>query len=240
MGAGRLQALYSRPGSLSVPTRRRNSPTTFAAQRRPGYRTCKGGTQSTLAACLPGCLSSSLAVHSGSVWLDQLRRTRQATKPERARESPVVGPHHWAVRASASSKSLVTFLVSLYFYGGVRSPLSPQSARPFATRKQPNPSVPSPPLPVAPTSKSTVLKPRDASAQAAAAPIMNFSHQYYGGAQPYSFIGIPPLTPSHSHSAGSDEFNNTNSNQSPPVRVPPRASYVWCRRRVADPHRSQA
>lgn len=45
---------------------------------------------------------------------------------------------------------------------------------------------------------------------------MNFSHQYYGGAQPYPFIGIPPLTPSHSNSAGTDEFNNTASNHSPP------------------------
>ncbi|CAJ2503933.1 Uu.00g113270.m01.CDS01 [Anthostomella pinea] len=39
---------------------------------------------------------------------------------------------------------------------------------------------------------------------------MDFSHTYYGAAQaaPYHFIGIPPLTPSHSNSAASDEFNN--------------------------------
>lgn len=38
--------------------------------------------------------------------------------------------------------------------------------------------------------------------------------QYFGGAQPYAqFMGIPPLTPSNSHSAGSEDFNNT----SPPV-----------------------
>ncbi|KAK8099369.1 fluconazole resistance protein 3 [Apiospora kogelbergensis] len=44
---------------------------------------------------------------------------------------------------------------------------------------------------------------------------MNFSHPFYGQNQPsYQFIGIPPLTPSHSNSAASDEFNN----QSPPVR----------------------
>ncbi|ORY67703.1 uncharacterized protein BCR38DRAFT_163232 [Pseudomassariella vexata] len=42
--------------------------------------------------------------------------------------------------------------------------------------------------------------------------MMDFSHGYYSGAQPYQFIGIPPLTPSASNSAGSDEFNN----QSPP------------------------
>ncbi|KAI1391921.1 uncharacterized protein F4822DRAFT_109314 [Hypoxylon trugodes] len=37
---------------------------------------------------------------------------------------------------------------------------------------------------------------------------MDFSHTFYGGANPYHFIGIPPLTPSHSNSAASDEFNN--------------------------------
>ncbi|KAI1079666.1 hypothetical protein F5B20DRAFT_160173 [Whalleya microplaca] len=37
---------------------------------------------------------------------------------------------------------------------------------------------------------------------------MDFSHTFYSGAQPYQFIGIPPLTPSHSNSATSDEFNN--------------------------------
>ncbi|KAH9883654.1 hypothetical protein F4778DRAFT_801230 [Xylariomycetidae sp. FL2044] len=37
---------------------------------------------------------------------------------------------------------------------------------------------------------------------------MDFSQAYYGAAQPYQFIGIPPLTPSHSHSAASDEFNS--------------------------------
>ncbi|KAH8661871.1 bZIP transcription factor [Xylariales sp. PMI_506] len=41
---------------------------------------------------------------------------------------------------------------------------------------------------------------------------MDFSQHYYGGGQPYPFVGIPPLTPSHSHSAPSEEFNN----QSPP------------------------
>ncbi|KAK6839578.1 hypothetical protein PG990_011193 [Apiospora arundinis] len=42
---------------------------------------------------------------------------------------------------------------------------------------------------------------------------MNFSHPFYGQNQPsYQFIGIPPLTPSHSNSAASEEFNN----QSPP------------------------
>lgn len=41
--------------------------------------------------------------------------------------------------------------------------------------------------------------------------------QYFGGAQPYAqFMTIPPLTPSNSHSAGSDDFNNT----SPPVCDP--------------------
>lgn len=42
---------------------------------------------------------------------------------------------------------------------------------------------------------------------------MDFSHQYFAQAQPYQFMGIPPLTPSHSNSAGSDDFNTT----SPPV-----------------------
>ncbi|KAI0476096.1 hypothetical protein GGR56DRAFT_674599 [Xylariaceae sp. FL0804] len=37
---------------------------------------------------------------------------------------------------------------------------------------------------------------------------MDFSHNFYGGAQPYHFMGIPPLTPSHSNSAASDDFNN--------------------------------
>ncbi|KAL7621588.1 AP-1-like transcription factor [Parahypoxylon ruwenzoriense] len=37
---------------------------------------------------------------------------------------------------------------------------------------------------------------------------MDFSQTFYGGAHPYHFIGIPPLTPSHSNSAASDEFNN--------------------------------
>ncbi|KAI1343331.1 hypothetical protein F5Y15DRAFT_231164 [Xylariaceae sp. FL0016] len=37
---------------------------------------------------------------------------------------------------------------------------------------------------------------------------MDFSHNFYTGAQPYHFISIPPLTPSHSNSATSDEFNN--------------------------------
>ncbi|KAK9777336.1 hypothetical protein SCAR479_06065 [Seiridium cardinale] len=42
---------------------------------------------------------------------------------------------------------------------------------------------------------------------------MDFSQQYYaGGGQSYQFLGIPPPTPSHSHSAPSEEFNR----QSPP------------------------
>ncbi|RYP23684.1 hypothetical protein DL765_000980 [Monosporascus sp. GIB2] len=41
---------------------------------------------------------------------------------------------------------------------------------------------------------------------------MDFSQTYYGGAQPYQFIGIPPLTPSHSNPAASEDYNN----QSPP------------------------
>lgn len=43
---------------------------------------------------------------------------------------------------------------------------------------------------------------------------MDFSHAYFGGAQPYQFMGIPPLTPSHSNSAASDEFGNNNNNSS--------------------------
>uniref|UniRef100_L2FPR2 BZIP transcription factor n=1 Tax=Colletotrichum fructicola (strain Nara gc5) TaxID=1213859 RepID=L2FPR2_COLFN len=39
---------------------------------------------------------------------------------------------------------------------------------------------------------------------------MDFSHQYFAQAQPYQFMGIPPLTPSHSNSAGSDDFNTTS------------------------------
>jgi AP-1-like factor len=52
---------------------------------------------------------------------------------------------------------------------------------------------------------------------------MDFSQTYYGGAQPYQFMGISPLTPSQSNSAASEDYNastnnnnaNTN-NQSPP------------------------
>jgi len=44
--------------------------------------------------------------------------------------------------------------------------------------------------------------------------MMDYSHAaYFSGSQPYQFIGIPPLTPSHSNSAASEEFNTT----SPPV-----------------------
>jgi len=43
---------------------------------------------------------------------------------------------------------------------------------------------------------------------------MDFTHTpYFAGAQPYQFIGIPPLTPSHSNSVASEDFNTT----SPPV-----------------------
>ncbi|TDZ34239.1 Fluconazole resistance protein 3 [Colletotrichum sidae] len=42
---------------------------------------------------------------------------------------------------------------------------------------------------------------------------MDFSHQYFAQAQPYQFMGIPPLTPSHSNSAGSDDFNTTSPPQ---------------------------
>ncbi|KAI1176367.1 hypothetical protein F4777DRAFT_587954 [Nemania sp. FL0916] len=43
---------------------------------------------------------------------------------------------------------------------------------------------------------------------------MDFSHAYFGGTQPYQFMGIP-LTPSHSNSAASDEFAHNNHSQSP-------------------------
>jgi AP-1-like transcription factor len=50
---------------------------------------------------------------------------------------------------------------------------------------------------------------------------MDFSHNFYAGGaapQPYQFIGVPPLTPSHSNnSAASENYNN----QSPPVRPVP-------------------
>lgn len=47
---------------------------------------------------------------------------------------------------------------------------------------------------------------------------MDYSSQFqFPGGQPYqNFMTIPPLTPSHSHSAGSDDYN-PNSNTSPPV-----------------------
>ena len=49
---------------------------------------------------------------------------------------------------------------------------------------------------------------------------MDYSHAaYFSGSQPYQFIGIPPLTPSHSNSAASEEFNTT----SPPVSPAPPA-----------------
>ncbi|KAH8167883.1 hypothetical protein CIB48_g402 [Xylaria polymorpha] len=43
---------------------------------------------------------------------------------------------------------------------------------------------------------------------------MDFSHAYFNGAQSYQFMGIPPLTPSHSNSA-SDEFGHNNHSHSP-------------------------
>jgi AP-1-like transcription factor len=46
--------------------------------------------------------------------------------------------------------------------------------------------------------------------------IMDFSNPYYGGPQAYQFMNIPPLTPSHSNSGGSDEFPN---------RSPPQESF---------------
>ncbi|KAK3383557.1 hypothetical protein B0T24DRAFT_53632 [Lasiosphaeria ovina] len=40
---------------------------------------------------------------------------------------------------------------------------------------------------------------------------MDFTHAtYFPTAQPYPFIGIPPLTPSHSNSVASDDFNTTS------------------------------
>ncbi|KAI4594375.1 hypothetical protein KJ359_008399 [Pestalotiopsis sp. 9143b] len=36
---------------------------------------------------------------------------------------------------------------------------------------------------------------------------MDFTQHYYGSGQPYQFLGIPPPTPSHSHSVASEEFN---------------------------------
>ncbi|KLP17215.1 YAP1-transcriptional activator involved in oxidative stress response [Fusarium fujikuroi] len=47
---------------------------------------------------------------------------------------------------------------------------------------------------------------------------MDFTGQYnFANPQPYhQFMPIPPLTPSHSHSAGSDDFN-----ASPPVSKRP-------------------
>ncbi|KAL2758548.1 hypothetical protein ACRALDRAFT_2099629 [Sodiomyces alcalophilus JCM 7366] len=44
---------------------------------------------------------------------------------------------------------------------------------------------------------------------------MDFTHQYYANSQPYQYMGIQPLTPSHSNSAASDDFNN-NPTTSPP------------------------
>lgn len=46
---------------------------------------------------------------------------------------------------------------------------------------------------------------------------MDYTHQFFAGTQPFQqqFIGIPPLTPSHSNSATSDDYTTT----SPPVSV---------------------
>ncbi|KAI0149559.1 hypothetical protein GGR57DRAFT_225096 [Xylariaceae sp. FL1272] len=46
---------------------------------------------------------------------------------------------------------------------------------------------------------------------------MDFSHSYFGGAQPYQFMSVPPLTPSHSNPATStDDFSQSqNRNRSP-------------------------
>ncbi|KAF7533050.1 hypothetical protein G7054_g7416 [Neopestalotiopsis clavispora] len=54
---------------------------------------------------------------------------------------------------------------------------------------------------------------------------MDYSQHFYGsgGAQPYQFLGIPPPTPSHSHSVASDEFNQQSpvhafqARQTPPT-----------------------
>ncbi|KAI1276294.1 hypothetical protein F5Y07DRAFT_408483 [Xylaria sp. FL0933] len=48
---------------------------------------------------------------------------------------------------------------------------------------------------------------------------MDFSHAYFGGAQPYQFMGIPPLTPSHSNSATSDEFGHGNNHNHSPHEI---------------------
>jgi len=42
---------------------------------------------------------------------------------------------------------------------------------------------------------------------------MDYTTTYFPGAQPYQFIGITPLTPSHTNSVASEDFNTT----SPPV-----------------------
>src|SRR5690606_26615377 len=43
---------------------------------------------------------------------------------------------------------------------------------------------------------------------------MDFTHStYFAGAPPYQLVGVqvPPLTPAHSNSVASDEFNTTSS-----------------------------
>ncbi|OAA62474.1 bzip transcription factor [Niveomyces insectorum RCEF 264] len=41
---------------------------------------------------------------------------------------------------------------------------------------------------------------------------MDYTHSFFAGTQPFQqqFIGVPPLTPSHSNSAGSDDYNTTS------------------------------
>ncbi|KAI0971988.1 hypothetical protein F4678DRAFT_460818 [Xylaria arbuscula] len=48
---------------------------------------------------------------------------------------------------------------------------------------------------------------------------MDFSHAYFSGAQSYQFVGIPPLTPSHSNSAASDEFGQSNNHSQSPHEI---------------------
>ncbi|KAI0431801.1 hypothetical protein F5Y09DRAFT_303845 [Xylaria sp. FL1042] len=48
---------------------------------------------------------------------------------------------------------------------------------------------------------------------------MDFSHAYFSGAQSYQFMGIPPLTPSHSNSAASEEFGHSNNHSQSPHEI---------------------
>lgn len=115
---------------------------------------------------------------------------------------------------SQSSKSVHHLLRTLSVYGEAQLNWSRPS--PLKYKDLPHPSCPSSSLAI------LIFRLPDLDSRSNCHSfhpvIMDYSQHFYGsgGAQPYQFLGIPPPTPSHSHSVASDEFNQ----QSPVVRMP--------------------